>query len=46
MQVKLEHIIEGMEMQSEENYSYLNLETGGNRICLTRGFSYCGGRRR
>ena len=28
MQVKLEHIIEGMEMQSEENYSYLNLETG------------------
>lgn len=28
MQVKLEHIIEGMEMQSEENRSYLNLKTG------------------
>ncbi|WP_102346133.1 UPF0158 family protein [Bacillus sp. Marseille-P3661] len=28
MQVKLEDIIEGMEMQSEETISYLNLETG------------------
>ncbi|MFK9092522.1 hypothetical protein [Bacillus salipaludis] len=28
MQVKLEHIIEGMEIQSEENRSYLNLKTG------------------
>ncbi|MFB6467874.1 UPF0158 family protein [Cytobacillus sp. Hz8] len=28
MQVKLEHIIEGMELQSEENHPYLNLKTG------------------
>lgn len=28
MKVKLEHIIEGMEMQSEENRSYLNRSTG------------------
>lgn len=28
MQVKLEDIIEGLEMQSEENRSYLNLKTG------------------
>lgn len=28
MKVKLAHIIEGMEMQSEENHPYLNLETG------------------
>ncbi|MCC3359112.1 UPF0158 family protein [Bacillus sp. REN16] len=28
MKVKLEHIIEGMEMQSDENRSYLNLDTG------------------
>lgn len=28
MKVKLEEIIEGMEMQSEENRSFLNLETG------------------
>ncbi|WP_277874644.1 hypothetical protein [Mesobacillus harenae] len=28
MQVKLEDILEGMEMQSEESHSYLNLETG------------------
>ncbi|MBS4193231.1 hypothetical protein KHA94_24375 [Bacillus sp. FJAT-49705] len=28
MKVKLEHILEGMEMQSEESNSYLNLETG------------------
>lgn len=28
MQVKLENIIEGMEMQSEENRSYINLKTG------------------
>ncbi|WP_147532281.1 UPF0158 family protein [Bacillus marasmi] len=29
MKVKLEDIIEGIEMQSEENRAYLNLKTGG-----------------
>ncbi|MDQ0257040.1 hypothetical protein J2S74_004485 [Evansella vedderi] len=28
MKVKLENILEGMELQSEENNAYLNLETG------------------